>query len=337
MTTYFIISSAKKFQSEVISLDEVRLLNEQRVAFQMKNKNRNSDHSGILTNGVNKRKEVIGEPMNCNGMAGKHDREAERSRPSSGELERNNACESNINSECESVSSTSQLTESPRRQSNGTVSLTSEQSVTDSNISDTNVTDSPKSSCSVTKAHGMAQLQVIAPEAQKLNTGSSESQVNVTENKTVTQNSTSKKNVTGECEGDLIVTGSQKKEKVTSIGVNNQSNQSKDSQQSATEKRDSLGEQSATDSKSGSPKHYEKRASSKCDKNGIIISKEIDAKGTQRFKTKIVCNGTGNVDKSNYDEFNEQSDDHEHVTVGGHDVVMRKSLKLKNNIIDQRL
>lgn len=66
-------------------------------------------------------------------------------------------------------------------------------------------------------------------------------------------------------------------------------------------------------------------------KNGLKIQ-NTDVKPVNCFKTKISCNG---LEQSKYDEFCEKSSEHERVTVGSTEVIMRKSVRMKDSDLEQ--
>lgn len=66
-------------------------------------------------------------------------------------------------------------------------------------------------------------------------------------------------------------------------------------------------------------------------KNGLKLQ-NTDVKPVNCFKTKITCNG---LEPSKYDEFCEKSCEHERVIVGNTEVIMRKSVRMKDNDLEQ--
>lgn len=356
MTTYFITCAANKYQSEVISLEEVRLLNEQKVAYQTKSKyGHNSDHPGILVNGHSGKKVVISETVVCNGKLIPH-RDREQEKPCSAEIERNHVTVLNEKSEnlteiakpekkvsaipethvAESSNREVKVIESQKSDVKETESVQNEPAVAESHASVHKVTETQTNVKNVTETGKREDNQShtsdkSASEPQKGHAGSSESQDS--------SNSSVNKNVTEkESEGDHIVTGSQRNSQVTVICSSEQNDQADSDSQTVTVtcggRKGSLEngtENKMSETKRDSVKSGDdiKTSVAKCDKNGIIPK---GTSATPCYKTKISCNGLG---KSKYDEFCEKSDEHEHMLVGDCDVVMRKSLKSKKNVIDQ--
>lgn len=335
MMTYFIVGSGNtRLPSKTIALDQVKLINEE-----MSESKSTSCNGREISNPKNMR------PTNskkfCNGnvvrFSDVREEDSDLESSFSKSVKNGNVMtgkqannEQNVaeSPKSEHVTETEQVNQLIVTESHG-----GERNLTELKEKNQNVIESQKCVENVTepvdKGNQSHKSEGRVLKRQQEVSGLSESQENVDK-----ASAKDKTNVIDEQRGDIIVTGknnsevlirceprklvASKSEECLANRRNSEPNVShRKSETNLTERRNS--EQNVTSRKSDG----------RCDKNGIVAP-SADAKKLNCYRTKICVNG---MEKSKYDEFCEKSDEHEHVVVDNCDVIMRRSLKLKKNVI----